>query len=640
MLPGYYKTLSENRHRRGYCQQQVNIFDLLRALKPKLVLSDFTNSVIGWASHCFALHSRELDCEGYRAPTGENITDLITALCKVARIGEECSVHIRCSFQFCPWTIAFIKWLTGVPPLVQEGGKLILDVPSPSVFIDIDSFDGFWEVQVAQRFKDIKQLMWRDEPISDTQLFSGLVEPSTWIKQRVPTHVHFQKCKEQNILWLRQAIFFIIKYLPERVLLDQDFDVATTNLQTVNIDMNGKHRGYAFPDCCTRLSSAQTFLSGTPLLLEEEPDYEKWKKKTKQVCQGCRWCSMGKIDDKQLEGDPEYCTKAFAGELAADILLLCLFPNTDAATRPKASLRPSDLDRSSYGNEASRDMIRIRTIRHMKWLDSDDWGMLVTHGWFDLFNDDFSFLHCSSAGLFQSTLEMLGHKGMPFGEGPNDTIISECHGQAVYPTVFGADRPLQHGYLALEIFTGKLEWSEGRITRAVSHYNRRRFNSTNASNLGYSATFPTFDSDYIASENKTPPPEYEVLPMNYQLEIVNIRFCEPRHHIRPPGLWSVIRGLGKTIFSQPCRHKEERIGNLQAPFKILEPLSVRPNSHYVLDASGHLKGFIPVHGNGRWRLNTIAGTDEGGGYIVFHHKGCLKCAAKLCSDTKARWLVY
>jgi len=614
--------------------------DLLRVLKPKLALSDFTNSVIGWASHFSPFDSRLLNYEGYRAPPGESIAELIIALSKFARIGEECSVYIRCTFHFCPWTVAFIKWLTGVPPRVQIGVKMALDEVNPSVFISICDFGTSWQVQIAQRFQDIKSLVWKSRvpQVMNTQLFEGLIEPSTWIKQRLLTHMHFQKCTQQDMLWLLQGLFFVIKYLPEKVLLDQGIDIATWRLPSVHKKVDGKHRGFAFPNCTTRLNITRLLLSDTSFGLTEVPDFDGWINRTKQICNGCNQCDVEKIMIDGVESS-NHCPKALVGELAADILLLCLFPNTDATTTPKVSVRHSDLDRTLDENRDLRDTIRKISIQNMTLLDAEDWGLLVTYGWYDLLNNDISFLHYSSTGLFQSTLEMLGHESISFDEDPFDTVISESHGQVVFPTIFYADRPIQRGYLALEIFTGKLEWTEGRISRAVSpRQDRKAITYLDWDYWGWVHGCQDMNPNYTASTDQTPSLEYQILPTDHQLNVVEITFWNPDYWSDSLGLWNVIRGAGITIFAQACSHKEGSVGSLPMNFRILE-LPVLPYQQNPAHASTRVKGFYPVHGSGRWRLLSFAATYQAGGCTVFHHSGCLRCCAMICPHAKFHWLI-
>ena len=99
----------------------LQLNDLLRALRPKLLESGLLTEVIGWYYWC--LPSREsrlkpyFDLECLCTPSRARIQQLVDTLSQCFRVGEDSSsVRVEWSRAHIPWIIAGVKWMLGKPP--------------------------------------------------------------------------------------------------------------------------------------------------------------------------------------------------------------------------------------------------------------------------------------------------------------------------------------------------------------------------------------------------------------------------------------------------------------------------------------------------------------------------------------------
>jgi hypothetical protein len=158
--------------------------DLLRVWEAKLAISDFTNDVIGWASlnqfdFCDTkkggLFMDEFCNEWYKnVPYKEDIQGLVHALSEFSRISEECSIHIRARKDLSAWTIAFVKWFTGLPPALDIGVLAAMSFTS-RVSIKIQEVDGLC-ISIVQRVDGLDCMMHCDSESRARNKLAGLID--------------------------------------------------------------------------------------------------------------------------------------------------------------------------------------------------------------------------------------------------------------------------------------------------------------------------------------------------------------------------------------------------------------------------------------------------------------------------------
>jgi hypothetical protein len=169
--------------------------------------------------------------------------------------------------------------------------------------------------------------------------------------------------------------------------------------------------------------------------------------------------------------------------------------------------------------------------------------------------------------------------------------------------------------------------------------------------LDYFDQFDAVGAQYAPEGTSIRFPGYQVIPKADQLDIFEIGFAASHLTLGTwrsslePGLWDIICGIAKTIFSQPCSHRHgSQAGSLGAKFKILPA-----NSSFFHFPSPHqqtsLKCLCALHRCGSWQLAAMALVEHYGNIATLHNRGCLKCALELCSNRSCStdllsWMSY
>lgn len=105
---------------------------MMGVLMSKLVLSNFAHHVAGWEIWLRGVLSargmEQIYSIAYSAkvPPKAALEHLILELSGNHRLGEEKTIEVRSRSQFVPWTIAFVKWCLGAPPLVRLARDSVL----------------------------------------------------------------------------------------------------------------------------------------------------------------------------------------------------------------------------------------------------------------------------------------------------------------------------------------------------------------------------------------------------------------------------------------------------------------------------------------------------------------------------------
>lgn len=135
-----------------------HVRDLVSSIEAKCLRAGFANEVTGWQimlnASCQkdfqvnrdALLQSHLKSGVSWVPGSQAIQNLVTAFRQLRRIGAEdiTDVTIRTSPEHAAWTIAFVKWCLGYPPVVLSAkGTTFWTQEKPEVYIVISPLDNF-----------------------------------------------------------------------------------------------------------------------------------------------------------------------------------------------------------------------------------------------------------------------------------------------------------------------------------------------------------------------------------------------------------------------------------------------------------------------------------------------------------------
>ena len=628
---------------------------LLDALEPKLASSDFVNSMLGWATVCSAVRNRPLSDWVFKAPGIIQIQSLMQALARCFRLGEACAVLVESAFVYFPWTIAFVKWFAGIPPLVRTAKEVLLSVPNPLVTISEEELgsSGFaftYRVSLTRKVDNIKVLIHQDIHAHCVDL-AGLVDVDIWIERRISNYEqtfspgpHFRDVVQKS-LWL------IIELLPERVLFLSNPNKLKhqPGIGEKILDHERKLsscRTYPFASLEKRLLAIRYLLKDTVFRQSQIYSHERWKTEVRSIYSKCIRCA------KEAENEANYhkenlphspfCYRNFAGSIAADLLALCLIVCNRDSPPPKVQLRQRDLS-FGYVSRRNKSPEEGTDFAFGSCYEDDcaddfcvygpDWADFVRDKWWRMISDvptDTPITH-SAEGLFHHVVHLLGHGTVPQPNETTSIIVSQRHGQVIYPAIIEASTPIRIGYLSLNFFQGTLRWSGA----AISNLATIKEPSSYYSDKKLDVILQPLGTEY--TPKKVIPESADLYVWCHDGQAMDkLRLAYGRDH--EFSLWQLINGLSTTIFSPQCGHLDDAsAGQLGDNFK-LRPIN---SSSFSCSTYNRLieQSLIPVHKSGLMQLAQIAILEELGRSAVLHWKGCIACALKLCEDLRLKTVI-
>ena len=617
---------------------------LLDALEPKLASSDFANSMLGWATVCSAVKDRSLSGCFYKAPGTIQIQSLMQALAQCFRLGEACTVLVESAFVYFPWTIAFVKWFIGMPPLVRTAKEVLLSVPNPLVTISEEEpgnlgFAFTYRVSLTRKVDNIKVLIHQDDRAHCLDL-AGLVDVDIWMERRVSNYEQTFSPGPDFRDVVQKSLWLIIEVLPERGLF-------LSNPKKLKFHARIEEcQAYPFASLEKRLLAVRYLLKDKVFPRNHMYSHERWKSEVRGIYSKCIRCA------KEAEGEANchmeklphssFCYSTFVGSIAADLLALCLIVCNRDSPPPKVHLRQRDLGFDyisrrykspeegtdfAFGSCYEDDCADDFCVEGPAWVDvvRDNWWRIISNAPIGL-----SITH-SAEGVFHHVVHLLGHETE---SQPNETasiIVSERHGQVIYPAIIEASTPIRVGYLSLNFFQGTLRWSGAVIsnlatTKETSSYYQGGTRDVLLSPLG---------AEYAPKKAIPKPASFFIWCFNDRA-MDKLRLAYGRDHEIP--LWQLINGLSTTVFSPPCSHSDDTsAGELGDSFK-LRPIN---SSSFFCSTYFHLTepSLIPVHKSGLMQLVQIAILEGLGKSAVLHWKGCIACALKLCEDVRLKTVI-
>ena len=466
-------TAKEDQIRPTIKQLQV----MMETLQTKLMLSDYTKSVVGWEIFSRAMLADvgpDYAIDVARIPSKTSLHDLVLALNEVGRIGELHSTNIKLKPYQLPWTGAFIQWCLGISPTIRtSSGKSLLEQNDSPVTLTVmpntwnpksrsrrnDATEGNLEVAVQKPLRRFEEIVFIEDPHSKKRSWQGLVDAKTWIQYQFSIlHDRFPEMKDDKSLEsaIGQALYFIIAILPERLILCDNSRELKYKLRVQHSLRRGPEDLFhatspkPFLDTRARLKVAQGLLRDHITLIHEDLDLNRTLERTRLAdiiggaCRNCASPQRSKVRGSlPCRVNP---LLQLIGTIGSTLLTLTLFG-------PYPETYPSILAGPMF--DTSRSYRRwIPTEKMMKFMPSLDWPVLVTVGWQPLMHGECQFLSCPPSELFQSAQNLMGHTMSKIR--PKSTVISSKLGQVIFPAFFDANDFMRNGFMQLCAFPGKL----------------------------------------------------------------------------------------------------------------------------------------------------------------------------------------
>lgn len=615
----------------------MQLNDLLRVLETKLTVSSFANEVIGWAlmNEFSIYHGDVLERENKGdigglcreevvIPANPEIQRLVAVLRDCFRIGLECNVHILSSRCFAAWTIAFVKWFTGSPPCLNFGAFASVESTSRVSLFLLPQRDSF-EISVAKQVADFNSLLCPeykgdfDAGMCGSKRgsrFSGLINVPTLFALRLQRRYGTCGPGQEVLTLLVEAIFMILKHLP-RTIIPIPFYEGLGNLSDTNLFVPRP-----FPPFEQRMQIAQTALGNSLELQDTAPNLEKWKEHLQQHRAQCHKC-------KNTFCEESSCIARVAGDLAADLLAICLYDIEDI-TSLKVPLKWTHYSAKKQLNEPKGIYIDSNTAI------SACWPELVVDGWESLvLNGEVTWLSISPLEIVSYAVGFLGLKWDHGDErGRGSSVISLGRGQVVYPDIFNKKHLTQKNYLSLQYTQDTVRWDGMEVSKVISSANIDGWVRTPQE------AFDHLNMTYYPSIN-------EEASMTWNVEVGEENGLLLKVGWSLPGRFgyqcnSLILANSAGIFTSPCGHQPNNpVGSIGEHFLSVdirdqkrvwggflnrEVGKAEATRHYTLFQS---------HGCPTSQLVNLSGFISGSHlfpkeYAVVHLHGCLQCAMEAC----------
>ncbi|KAL9107952.1 MAG: hypothetical protein Q9187_008358 [Circinaria calcarea] len=617
--------------------------NLIDALESKLALSGFANSVQGWATVCSSIGAGlKPRLPSYAAPDRTKIKDLVQALNQCFRVGEECTILIESAFIYFPWTIAFVKWFSGTPPMVWTTEKILLDIPESSVNIRETHKEGqvsavHFDISLTRKLDSLKTLINHEANAGYLNL-GGLVDVDVWLRNRIASYQRRITAGLPLIALLQQTLWVIISTFPDKLLLTTDLRIVD-KLSKSDLPEPNSYRAYPFPVSAIRLQIAQYLLHDSLILQQDNFNYAHWMDEIQSTCSNCYRCNP---HVKSKQGNQAPCFKDFAADIAADLLVLSLvMSDGHSSHRPRVQLKGTDLQveayhRLRYGTDRLSSMKETfsstYTVQSEDACCTDhlDWTGVVQRGWWSLatgVGENAPILY-KAEGLFHHLLHLLGHQTTTHDDNIYSIIVSQGYGQVVFPAIVETHVPVRVGYASYRLLQGTLRRSGANISQIFTQ-------KEPWSQYDYRASSAPLGVSYVPERVFYSKPTYEIWETTDQRMDTLRMSTSIRQDI---ALWSLIDGLATTIFSPECGHSPAaqagKLGRLYHLASIKEETGLPPLCNLPPN-NNTSKCLVPLHGCGTaqlWQIAMVKQSEDTAGSAVLHWKGCIACALKLCED--------
>ncbi|KAI9840168.1 MAG: hypothetical protein M1837_001881 [Sclerophora amabilis] len=476
---------------------------VMAVLGNKLALSDFANSIAGWQIWC----QRVIIDEGYHTkvtsiPSRQSLQDLVMGMSRTSRLGEECTIHLKMTPQYVPWTVAFVKWCIGTPPAValESGKSLLKGNDSPFVLTvlrstaassnsdPIEEEQGLpqnrtFEVSVFRPLKRLQEIIFEDEGRNKGQRWKGMMDVSTWMKFRLDLLFNeFPEIQTNSDLKAAagRSVYWIVKHAPSRITFNDSVPPRRRVAEIHRQEQLGGLPATAFPHDSARLRLSAKLLGEQLPMVECDALEAPFRSVTApehllnarrpnrdEISRADRLMPKTTIETRSGKKRFFHPGMGFCAELVAELVVV-------GATLLAMSLlgNAHDIDQFPMlmGGDGLgipyRDDLFARRQQECrapaKSLLPSDHLLIPNQLLADAQADQESLTLESKARivtgdsevLFNYVTDLLGHE-----EGRDRTIISSGNGQVLYPAFFDSTQFTPTGCLQMSVIPGRLRWN-------------------------------------------------------------------------------------------------------------------------------------------------------------------------------------
>lgn len=516
----------------------MQLHDLLCAIRPKLLHSGFTQSVIGWiytliptrSGRLASFDEGELPWLRYPAPGAFAFESLVEALQRCCRLGETgYIVIIHSQLRWIPWTMAVVDWLTGLTPAVR---LLKAETPFTSeesvVAIEESSVTHCYQVSIYTRINSVRQLISSEAQSGSDSLLRthvvGTLDIQTWME------VYFDELNIELAL-ASKVLFHAVNILPEAVLFSTEIYRKLSQFNETDLTDS---LPCAFPDNNIRQQVLNHMLKNQ--VVEPIPELSHVLQEVRDQCsQTCICAPNGRFDRRQ-----PVCFKKRMGTVIADVLALLLFHPPKTADQFPCLTCP-------YGSGINPDLYGDGDGCKMK-----PWTSLIVEEWWQVMTKKSHYIRSRSEDIFLH-IAMLTNRWNDLDK-PLGLLLTATDGQIIYPMVLDARRPIRNGYLFLVYRRGRLEWEGQHFAGIYADHNinqptvQQWFNRHGAVQPLDHAFIPAVQSGHDLDFN------FIVRNSPKDLQYLQIAVGHSQMSLCVNVLFS---GLGQTLYSPPCQHSPQ-----------------------------------------------------------------------------------
>lgn len=390
---------------------------------------------------------------------------------EIGRVGEEnAEIEIKAKAQYAAWTCAFVKWCLGSPPTTRSSsGKNLMEQKDSLITLTVmpqitatrqkkrpfNEDESDLEVVPVRRVRGLTEIIFREDPSTKRFGWQGMVNPKVWVQYHIGIlydQFPILQGNQRLLSAVGQSIYFIVKHLPERLILCDDYKALAASATDGQLAAaRSRYSPQAFLSSDIRLRIAEELLDGHLQLVKQDCDEQKTlvPNSLAQVLSGsCRSCRELK-SNKLIQGTMPCKVNELLeliGTIGSALLIFTLFgPIVD--THPMV-ICGSEFDPNLFHR-------RLMPYKRTFAITSDSWPKLVTTGWQALMHGHCEVLSCPPVSIFKHAAKLMGHQNIW-----DSTIISSKCGQVLFPAFFESDSFIRHGFMQLSAFRGKLNMDD------------------------------------------------------------------------------------------------------------------------------------------------------------------------------------
>ena len=595
---------------------------LMQALETKLARSGFADNALGWAMILKEMEDTEDnqnqsllpgELMGTMAPTPKAVSELITAMSRLARVGEEVQrIEIEAPLGHAPWFVTFIKWCLGAPPtIIFYNGRTFGPDGNQQVIMKVSKNCGKAQeirISLCDYTGTIKNLVRTVGSLSD---FGGMVGPAIYGQATLR-----RLFGTKNDLAHRaciQALPYACEEVRKKMAVYREWSTAEPLSLDRSLDPDITiEKGQVFPPTEKICQALHDYLGGRPDdplpklvglsdggLVQDLPLVSLLKSQLAKECH----CSLCANIGMNVKTSCKF--QKFLGDLSdcvAQVLALSII------------------------NPAHQEGVKIK------------FSTSATHGRSSRFSQHIKFIltstgrnsGCSVSDIYEQILNLLGHDDVD----RHRWVMSSHHDQAIYPAMLASQHIQPSNVLALECIPGVLMWGSQQYSKVevALQLQLDDEDSDTELDLGYQPYRPAKiprstvlqPQDNFAAHKL----EWKLRAKESHIEVILLAPKFPTFPERNPRF--VLDSLTESVFINCAHDQLASFTTLNSSIYLTHPADPTPKSQ---DTSSI--GLVQCDKNEQIRFFTLAS----GQPAIIRQDACIECCLKYCQLLTRRFVV-